>query len=85
MSQENVEVVRRGWKATLEEDLPTALASLDPVIEVPDAGVFHDNDGFLAWLAGWGESWASWAVEDLEIRSAGDDQVLATFEMVATA
>ena len=62
---------------------------MDPAIEdhgldVPDAGVFHGHDGFLPWTR-LGRSWASWEVEDLEIRSAGDGAVLATFEMVAPA
>ena len=64
MSDENVELVRRGFMATMEEDWPTALATLDPEVEVldfdiPDAGVYRGPDGFLAWLQGWAEGWTA--------------------------
>ena len=88
MSQENVELVKRGFTAATEEDWPTALATLDADVEVrdfdiPDAGVYRGHDGFLAWLRGWGEGWDSWHLEDIEFRAAGDDQVIALFRMVA--
>ena len=88
MSQENVEVVRRGFMAAMEEDWETALGTLDPDIEVhdfdiPDAGLYRGPDGFLAWLRGWGEGWDSWRLEDIEFRASGDDQVIALFRMIA--
>ena len=88
MSDENVELVRRGFMATMEEDWPTALATLDPEVEVldfdiPDAGVYRGPDGFLAWLKGWAEGWDSWRVEDIEFRDAGDDHVIALFKLIA--
>jgi hypothetical protein len=66
--------------ATMEEDWPTALGTLDPEVEVldfdiPDAGVYRGPDGFLAWLRGWAEGWDSWRVEDIEFRDAGDDAI----------
>ena len=36
MSQENVEIVRRGFMAVLDDDWPTALTTLHPEIEVRD-------------------------------------------------
>jgi ketosteroid isomerase-like protein len=62
MSDENVELVRRGFLATMEEDWPTALATLDAEVEVldfdiPDAGAFRGREGFLSWLRGWAEGW----------------------------
>ena len=88
MSQENVEIVRRGLEAQLREDWAAALDTLDAEAEIvdfdiPDAGVYHGHDGYLAWLAGWDEGWDSWRVEDIEIRPAGDDQVIALFRMIA--
>ena len=87
MSEENVELVRRGFLAAMEEDWPTALGTLAPDVEIhdfdiPDAGVYRGHDGFLAWLRGWGEGWESWRVEDAEFRPVDDDQVLALFRMV---
>jgi ketosteroid isomerase-like protein len=87
-STQNVEVVRRGFEATLREDWPTAIETLGPGLEVhdfdvPDAGIFHGEDGYFAWLARWGEGWESWTVEDVEVRPAGDDQAIALFRMIA--
>lgn len=87
MSEKNVEIVRRGFTAVLEEDWPTALATLDPEIEVhdfdiPDAGVYRGHVGFRDWLSNWGESWEEWRIDDLEFRPAADGQVIALFTIV---
>ncbi len=89
MSEENVELVRRAFMATLEEDWATALAAHDPGVEIhdfdiPDAGVYRGRDGFLAWLKGWSEGWESWRLEDIQFRDAGGEQVIALFRMIAT-
>jgi ketosteroid isomerase-like protein len=89
MPEENVELVRRGFMAAMEEDWPTALETLDPDAEIhdfdiPDAGLYRGHDGFRAWLEGWGEGWESWRVEDVELRPVGDDHVLALFRIIAS-
>jgi ketosteroid isomerase-like protein len=89
MSEENVELVRRAFMATLEEDWATALAAHDPEVEIhdfdiPDAGVYRGRDGFIAWLKGWSDGWESWRLEDIEFRDAGGEQVIALFRMIAT-
>ena len=86
--EDNVDLVRRGFMAAMEEDWPTALDTLDPAAEIrdfdiPDAGVYRGHDGFLAWLAGWGEGWESWRTDEPEFRAAGDDGVIALFRIVA--
>ena len=88
MSQENVELVQRGFLATMEEDWPTAVGTLDPEVlvqdfDVPDAGVYHGPDGFIAWLTAWSEGWDSWRVENPRFRSGGGEHVIALFRMVA--
>jgi ketosteroid isomerase-like protein len=88
MSDENVELVRRRFMAAVDEDWHAALEILDSDVEVhdfdiPDAGIYRGHDGYLAWLRRWGEGWASWRMEDIEFRSAGDDQVIALFRMIA--
>ena len=88
MSDENVELVRRGFMAAMEEDWPTALATLQSDVEIhdfdiPDAGIYRGHEGFLAWLKGWGEGWESWRAEDVEFRPVGDDHVIALFRIVA--
>jgi len=89
MSEENVEVVRHAFMATLEEDWETALAAHDPEVEIhdfdiPDAGIYRGRDGFIAWLKGWGDGWESWRLEDIEFRDGGGEQVIALFRMIAT-
>jgi ketosteroid isomerase-like protein len=89
MSKENVEIVRRGFTGAMEEDWPTALDTLDPQVQIhdfdiPDAGTYRGHDGFLAWLENWGEGWESWRLENIEFRAAGEEQVIATFRMIAT-
>jgi ketosteroid isomerase-like protein len=88
MSEGNVELVRRGFLAAMDEDWPTALDTLASDVEIhdfdiPDAGVYRGPDGFLSWLRGWGEGWESWRVEDAEFRSVDDNQVIALFRIVA--
>ena len=78
MSDENVELVRRGFMATMEEDWPTALATLDPEVEVLTS-TFRTPVSTAGPMAsrlakGWAEGWDSWSVEDIEFRDAGDDQ-----------
>jgi ketosteroid isomerase-like protein len=87
MSEENVELVRRGFMAATQEDWPTALDTLHTNAEIhdfdiPDAGIYHGHDGFLAWLRRWGEGWESWRLEDAEFRDCGDDQVVALFRLI---
>jgi ketosteroid isomerase-like protein len=89
MSQENVELVRRSWDASLSEDWPAVLSTLDPDAEirdfdVPDADVGRGHAGFFTWIERWGEAWSSWRVEDLEIRPEGDHGVIALFRMIAS-
>ena len=87
MSEENVEVVRRGFMATAREDWPTALDTVHPQAEIldydiPDAGTYHGHAGFLKWLENWGAGWDTWRTEDVEFRAAGDDGVIALFRIV---
>ena len=88
MSPDNLEVVRRGLTATVEADWATARDTMDAEVEIhdfdiPDAGIYHGFDGYLAWIERWNEGWDGWRVEDIDIRPAGDDQVIALFRMIA--
>ncbi len=87
MSEENVEVVRRGFMAVMEDDWPTALATLHPEIEVhdfdiPDAGVYRGHEGFREWLSNWGESWDEWRVDNVDFRPGANGQVIALFKII---
>ena len=89
MSEENVELVRERFAAALVGDWETALAALDPGVEIhdfdiPDAGgVYHGHDGYREWVKHWTEGWESTRMEDPEIRAVADDCVIALFRMFA--
>jgi ketosteroid isomerase-like protein len=81
MSQENVEVVRRMWKAFLENDLQAALSSYDPDVEwdgtnLPDGRVGRGLDAITDHITRWSEMWESWNVTVERVIDAGDDQVV---------
>jgi ketosteroid isomerase-like protein len=88
MTEDNVEIVRRGFTATMDADWQTALATLGREAEIhdydiPDAGTYHGHDGWFAWLENWSESWDSWRVEDVEFRAVEPDGAIALFRMIA--
>ena len=65
------------------------MAELHPDVEVvdtdiPDAGHYRGRDGYLRWLAQWGESWSDWSLEGLDYREARDDRVVVLFELRTT-
>lgn len=89
MSEKNVAVVQRFLDALVCEDLDAATADFSPTVEIhdhdlPDADIYRGHDGFLKWVAQWGESFETWSVEDIELRAAEADRVVALFRMVAT-
>jgi ketosteroid isomerase-like protein len=85
MSFENGDVMRRIVEASGRQDYQAVLADLDPGVEIDDTDIPESTgaDSFLEWLARWDQVWESWHIEDLEIRAAGDEQVIALFKMVA--
>ena len=77
MSKENVEVVRRSYDAYARGNLESALAALDPSIEIydhdiPDSGVYRGLEGLFRWQADWESSWESWRWDPEEFIEAGD-------------
>src|SRR5215207_1934439 len=59
MSQENVEIVRRGYRAFDSGDIPGALDAFHPEAVIrriePEIRTWHGRDGFLQALADWTE------------------------------
>lgn len=89
MSDEGLAALRRLIEAVGRGDAHAALAELDVDVEVedtdiPDADDYRGHQAFLAWVARWDESWATWRVENLEIRAAGESGAVALFKMVVT-
>jgi ketosteroid isomerase-like protein len=85
MSQENVEIVRRGFDAFTRGDMKALLDLFDPDVDIaqpPDLpGVpprQHGHDGVLEALAIWPEQWDDYHIEILRVVADPGDQVLVT-------
>jgi ketosteroid isomerase-like protein len=88
MSQENVDIVRRGYEAMNSGDVEGTLAMFDPEIEVhlaQDAGTvmgldfertYRGVDGFLEFLGQLSEAWEEFRWEPEGFADAGDDVVV---------
>jgi ketosteroid isomerase-like protein len=81
MSQENVDLVRRMWKAFLDNDLQSALSSYDPDVEwdgtnLPDGKVGRGLDAIMDHLNRWSAMWESWNVEVERVIDAGGENVV---------
>jgi ketosteroid isomerase-like protein len=87
MPQANLEIVGRTLEAAGREDWNALVEDLDPAVEIedtdiPDADHYRGREGFFRWLADWSASWEAWRIEDVELRPAGDDTVVALFRMI---
>ena len=82
MSEENVEIVRRGWEAWESGDLTGLLALManDFVMRrrapLPDAGEWPGREGFLNLAAEWGENFDEWSLKPEEVAAAGENHVI---------
>jgi ketosteroid isomerase-like protein len=88
MSQENVEIVRRGYEAYARGDLEAILADLHPDIvtfrEEPDGATFNGPEGFLRGIAEWVEDFDEFAATAEELIDANDRQVIVRVHQTAT-
>jgi ketosteroid isomerase-like protein len=68
VSEENVEIVRRGYEAYLRGDLGALQEDMDPDVVVyrkdPDGATFHGWDGFLKAIAEWVEDFDEFAIDN---------------------
>ena len=82
MSQENVEIVRRGWDAYRGGDINAAIADMsrDMVTYVappiPVAGTYHGPEGFLQLTIDWAEGFDELEAYAEEFIDAGDQVVV---------
>ena len=79
MSEENVEVIRRGFDAFRRGDLEAALAMLDPGVEwkqMEEPEVARGPVAVVEALGRWGEMWTAAEVTPLEWLEAEDDVVV---------
>jgi hypothetical protein len=75
MSQENVEIIQRGFEQYFATGEPP-WDVYDEGVEVydhdtPDQGVYRGHDGVRRWLEDWGAAWAEWSI-DPAARVPGD-------------
>ena len=83
MSQENVETVRRGFKAFSERDRESWLALCDPALESSPSGDWPETATVRGREAVWefyiqaDDPWEPGAYELAEVIDAGEDRVLA--------
>jgi hypothetical protein len=77
MSQENVELVQRGWEHFLATGEPE-WDTVDEEVEAYDHDIFDGRDsrghvGIRRWLfEDWGSAWSEWSAEPQEFIDAGD-------------
>lgn len=84
MSEENIEIVRRGIEAVNRNDWDAVLAYLDPSVEWqsdpgdPDAAIFRGPDGVRRFWATWSENFEDLVLDPIELQDAGDAVVAMT-------
>jgi ketosteroid isomerase-like protein len=80
MSEENVELVRRGYEAYARGDLEAVLGDFSPDLVTfrsdPDGATFHGREGFLEAVSEWVEDFEEFDFTPLEFTDAGNDCVL---------
>jgi ketosteroid isomerase-like protein len=80
MSEENVEIVRRGFATLQGGDLSEHLAlSSDDLVTYraePDAATYHGKDRYLQAVADWVEGFTEWTMSGEEFIDAGDRVVV---------
>jgi ketosteroid isomerase-like protein len=87
MSQQNVEIVRRGIEYAIRTDEhPWDL--IDPEVEiydhdVPDASVYRGHGGWREWESLFDGAWESVTTEPEEYIEAGEDRVVAVLRLTA--
>jgi ketosteroid isomerase-like protein len=87
MSEENVEIVRRGTEALQRGDLDAAFADADPELEWeempslgPDAAVYRGVDSTREAVESWLGMWSDYRAETSRYVDAGDDVVVLSTE-----
>jgi ketosteroid isomerase-like protein len=80
MSEENVELIRRGFAAFDEGDVTELLKPLSEDLVThrfdPDAATYHGKEGFLQATADWIEGFAEFSVAGEEFIDAGERVVV---------
>jgi ketosteroid isomerase-like protein len=89
MSEQNVEVIRRGVEPFMATGEP-AWDTLDEQVEARDHDImdgheYHGHAGVRRWLFDdWASAWAEFSLEPQEYIDVDDEHVIAVFQMKAT-
>jgi ketosteroid isomerase-like protein len=90
MSQESVEVVRRGLEAWVVGDAEGMAALCDEDMEFAGLmsqalgeGSYRGKDAWATYFGRLRETWQEWRFEDLEVLEAKDGQAVAVCSLVA--
>jgi uncharacterized protein len=87
MSQENLEIVRRGYEAFERGDIQTVLSLLDPEIEarvdpsLPDWEPYYGHEAFMSFLQAWLEPWETYRIEIDDLIDVGDRVLVVVREL----
>jgi ketosteroid isomerase-like protein len=88
MSQDNVQIVRRGYEAYARGDVPAMLADLDADMvmyrEEPDGATFHGPNGLLEAIAEWVEDFEDFTFVPEQFIDANESQVVVQVHQTAT-
>jgi ketosteroid isomerase-like protein len=81
VSQENVEIVRRSWKAFAIQGPEAVLPFLHPEVvlvdpDLPGGGTFEGHDGFLTFVRQVLDAFDDYRVEPEEFLDAGGERVV---------
>jgi len=84
MSQENVEVVKRGWEAWIAGDFHALFAVFDPAVQWdttsfegwPEDEVYYGHEGVRRFFEDWLASWDRYEAGVEEYLDVDDDRVL---------
>jgi ketosteroid isomerase-like protein len=87
MSQENVEIVRRGYEAYARGDLGAMLEDIAPEMityrEEPDGATYHGPEGLLQAIAEWVEDFDQFTATPEELIDANEHQVVVRVHQTA--
>jgi ketosteroid isomerase-like protein len=84
-AQANVEIARRFTETLVRGDYEAAAAIVAPDFSVDDTDIPESTgaDSFHEWIGRWDAAFESWRIEDLEVRSIGEDCTLSLFRIYA--
>jgi len=84
-AESNMEIARRFTETMTRGDYEAAAAMVAPNFTIDDTDIPESTgaDSFQEWIGRWDAAFESWRIEDLEVRSIGEDRTLSLFRIYA--